>query len=141
MFTPPRMVRSVLLQATCLVLLSLSRTTGVTHWKLQDNAVIVPAGRGLSEESDDITAMIPDLQMKDPEFALLLRHVTGTKAGGGKGAVPRQRAPGACPVVVDVDAPQSKAQSTKNGKKQCSSDVQRTSAPRNPDGSGVMYVS
>ncbi len=138
---PPGSVRSVLLPTACLVLLSLSRSTGVTHWKLQDNAVIVPASTDLSDgqQTEDYSTIISNLQMRDPEFAVLLRHTKGAKAGGIKPAtVPRQR--GACPVVVDLDSqPSTKTQTGSSGKKQCSSaERQRVSAPRNPDGSGIM---
>ena len=81
-----------------ILVFSVSQTAGVTHWKLEDNA-ITPAATDLSAggaAQDDLFAM--SLPSTDPEFAVLLRHATklpsstgnrGTLRGGNRG----------CPVV------------------------------------------
>ena len=99
---------------------SVSQTTGVTHWKLQDNA-ITPAATDLSEAStDDLFAM--SLASSDPEFAVLLRHATKASpnpAGstGNRGTSPRSGSPRACPVVsISLDSTQSAGGSGKRDK-------------------------
>ena len=90
---------------TCLVqfllVFSVSRTAGVTHWKLQDNA-ITPAATDLSAsgqaQHEDLFAM--SLPTTDPEFAVLLRHATkAPSTGTGMGNRGTGRTPRACPVV------------------------------------------
>lgn len=79
-----------------------SRTAGVTHWKLQDNA-ITPAATDLSAsgqaQHEDLFAM--SLPTTDPEFAVLLRHATKAPAtgAGNRGTVRSGSSPRACPVV------------------------------------------
>ena len=84
-----------------LFVFSVSRTAGVTHWKLQDNA-ITPAATDLSASGqarhEDLFAM--SLPTTDPEFAVLLRHATkGPATGVGAGNRGTGRTPRACPVV------------------------------------------
>ena len=83
------------------LIFTVSRTAGVTHWKLQDNA-ITPAATDLSgsaAQQDDLFAM--SLPTTDPEFAVLLRHATKVPSGsatGNRGTV-RSGSNRACPVV------------------------------------------
>ena len=84
------------------LIFTVSRTAGVTHWKLQDNA-ITPAATDLSgptAQQDDLFAM--SLPTTDPEFAVLLRHATklpsGSSAMGNRGTL-RSSSNRACPVV------------------------------------------
>lgn len=84
-----------------LLVFYVSRTAGVTHWKLQDNA-ITPAATDLSASGqarhEDLFAM--SLPTTDPEFAVLLRHATkAPAAGAGAGNRGTGRTPRACPVV------------------------------------------
>ena len=86
-----------------LLFFSVPRTAGVTHWKLQDNA-ITPAATDLSAggqaQQDDLFAM--SLSSTDPEFAVLLRHATKVPAtGAGNRGTMRSGSPSprACPVV------------------------------------------
>ena len=119
--------RTVLLYLACLVVLLCPYSTGVTHWKLQDNAIVSPARAELSGaggQQDDYA--IPNLQLKDPEFAVLLRHSSAGKNGHGL-----RSSRSSCPVVVNLDSQQVSTSAQCNEK-------QRLTAPRNPDGSGVM---
>lgn len=85
-----------------ILIFTVSRTAGVTHWKLQDNA-ITPAATDLSgptAQQDDLFAM--SLPTTDPEFAVLLRHATkvpsGSSAMGNRGTL-RSGSNRACPVA------------------------------------------
>lgn len=173
-----------------ILVFSISQTAGVTHWKLQDNA-ITPAATDLSAsgpaQQDDLFAM--SLPSTDPEFAVLLRHATKVRSPvvGNRGKGPGR--PGgrgaACPVVgVSLDdgpgesrqhcagggGRKSTASSDTAGScgRQCSCRGDRSNGgatdgcarsvngggsssggtetgtgvkqPRNPDGSGLMYV-
>lgn len=90
------------------LIFTVSQTAGVTHWKLQDNA-ITPAATDLSgptAQQDDVFAM--SLPTTDPEFAVLLRHATkvpsGSSAMGNRGTL-RSGSSRACPVVsVSLDS-------------------------------------
>lgn len=73
----------------CLLLSSVSRIVGVTHWKLQDDSITpiatdlptLSGNQGLSDQ--DVFAV--NLADSDPEFAILLRHTTKLKSSGGSG--------------------------------------------------------
>lgn len=117
------------LYALCLMLLLFSKTTGVTHWKLHDNAIISPVSTELAPGQQD-DYMLSNIQIKDPEFAVLLRH-SATKGGSKSTGGHRHR--GSCPVIVNLGS--QPASSSPGG--QCN-EKPRFPAPRNPDGSGVM---
>lgn len=73
-----------LLNTVCLCQVLFSVSVGVTHWKLQDNAIIVPASSAELSAKHHEDYVIPNLQVRDPEFAVLLRH-SGTKGSGKTG--------------------------------------------------------
>ena len=98
---------------------TVSRTAGVTHWKLQDNA-ITPAASGPAAQQDDLFAM--SLPTTDPEFAVLLRHATkvpsSSSAMGNRGTLRSGSNLRACPVVsvsLDSDAVPGDRQSCSSG--------------------------
>lgn len=110
--SPPVHVKSsfvliCLLQSV--LIFTVSRTAGVTHWKLQDNA-ITPAATDLScptAQQDDLFAM--SLPTTDPEFAVLLRHATkvpsGNGATGNRGTLRSSSNRAACPVAsISLDS-------------------------------------
>ena len=126
----------------CLFLFSTSQTVGVTHWKLQGNA-ITPLATDLSSttpQSDDLFSV--HLSTTDPEFSVLLRHATKLPSGsyGNRGS----RQP-SCP-VVSVRVNEDKQSNDLRGQRQCeqrgtsSGGQENVKRPRNPDGSGPMYV-
>ena len=112
--------------ASCLLLLlCYTRTTGVTHWKLEDNAIIPASTELASTQQPQEDLYAASVGLNDPEFAVLLRH--STKVPGCKLAA--HRGSGSCPVVVDINS--------QRNPKQCSSEK----SPRNTaDGSGSMCV-
>ena len=124
----PLATRTVLVHMVSLMLLALSRSTGVTHWKLQDNAIIVPATSEVGAGSQEGEYVTPNIQIQDPEFAVLLSH-TYSK-GQSKRSSHSQR--GACPFV------KFKPQQASGCPKEQCAERPKCSAPRNPDGSGVM---
>ena len=116
----PSAVLACLVQS--ILVFSVSRTAGVTHWKLQDNA-ITPAATDLSEAStEDLFAM--SLASTDPEFAVLLRHATKDPPGsmGNRGQL-RRGSPRACPVVsISMDG---SAHATGGCKQECTGSSSR----------------
>jgi len=115
--------RTTLLYLACLILLLSVKSTGVTHWKLQDGAIAPANTEMATTQQGDYFAT--EIQMTDPEFAVLLRHSTTRGMSPSRGS---RRS--SCPVMVNLPAPQVG---------QCSERSKTaTVAPRNPDGSGPM---
>ena len=123
---PSATSRTTLLYLACLILLLSTKSTGVTHWKLQ-NGAIAPANTEMATtQQGDYFAT--DIQMTDPEFAVLLRHSTTRGVSQSRGS--QQRGRSSCPVMVNLPAPEVGQCSERN--------KAPTVAPRNPDGSGPM---
>ena len=78
-----------------LLLSSVSRIAGVTHWKLQDDSITpiatdlttgsLPGNQGPSTSQSDQDVFAVNLADSDPEFAILLRHTTKMRSVGGVG--------------------------------------------------------
>lgn len=104
-----------------MLIFTASRTAGVTHWKLEDNAITpaatdLSAGSGPAARQDDLFAM--SLPSTDPEFAVLLRHATkpppGSSASGNRGTV--KSGSRACPVVsISLDGDGSTQEGGRQG--------------------------
>ena len=137
---------AVLVYLLLFEMLVLSRTVGVTHWKLQENS-IVPASAtplpGAAEESGE-----------DPEFAVLIKRTTGSSGAhhGGlrisageatsAGAKISTRESCSHPHQHDALCPPGAKKNVESqppvlSTEQCSDGPP---APRNPDGTGPMLV-
>lgn len=126
----------------CLLLFSSSQTVGVTHWKLQGNA-ITPLATDLSNttpQQDDLFTI--GLPTSDPEFSVLLRHATKVPGGSGSHGNRGSRQ-SSCP-VVSIRVNGDKQSASLRGQRQCqqrgtsSGGQENVKRPRNPNGSGPM---
>ena len=140
-----------------LLLLAVSKTVGVTHWKLSDDVIISatpsldsPAVKNQNEvENDDLY----HLSATDPEFALLLRY--SAKTGGSEGSlnrggsghgVFRRQFTGSCCIGDKIEAVKVVSRCLRNTgesgtdeRGECHQGGDRgLKQPRNPDGSGLM---
>ena len=145
-----------------LEVLVLTRTVGVTHWKLQENS-IVPASAATSATSDREADEYfwSSVSGDDPEFSVLMKRTTGagsnshsglgTIAGGpvtsgtracGRKTCPRGQHPQkANSYPSKMDHSLSEAHSPVDSSGKCPDKAAAKSpTPRNPDGSGPMSV-
>ena len=138
-----------------------TRIVGVTHWKLQENSIVPasaapPSSVGESEAKDDL--LWSRVSGEDPEFSVLVKRTSGSVhgAGGGLGAIAGGAAvPGArncggqksCSMRRASLGKESTVGSCSRGEAGSGSGSlssstgkceRKTSAPRNPDGSGPM---
>ena len=119
--------RTILCYWICVTLLLSSKSTGVTHWKLQDDA-IAPANPDLESHQQE-EYYVASIQTNDPEFAVLLRHSTTRGVSRPRGSHHRGSS---CPVIVDLNSQPAQPVD------RCSELPATAAAPRNPDGSGPM---
>ena len=123
--------RTVLCYSIGVILLLSSKSTGVTHWKLQDDA-IAPASTELEAHQQE-EYYVASIQTNDPEFAVLLRHSTTRGVSRPRGS--HHRGGPSCPVIVDLNSQPAHPVDHCAEKSELPA---AAAAPRNPDGSGPM---
>ena len=145
------------------LLLNVSRTAGVTHWKLIDNEIMPEPGLDSTEGQETDTAVpkqdmlydISQFSSSDPEFAMLIRY--SSRGSGGAGSPNRG---GGVFGSFQRQGPAHSNSCSSSGEKEGEGEgdfgdisqcpppgenvggqrkVETTSRqPRNPDGSGIM---
>lgn len=146
----------LLVHLLLLEVLVLTKTAGVTHWKLQENN-IVPASAATSHSSSDSESdefFWSSVSGEDPEFSVVMKRTTGSHGGLGtiaggsvtsgtkncgrkpcsRGHLPQKA--NTCPSKLSED---SHTPAISAGK--CPDiTAAKSPTPRNPDGSGPMLV-
>lgn len=161
-FVPPLLLRfnlASLLGAwfvQSLLLLSASKTAGVTHWKLIDNEIIpeppdldTPGeleaqSEGGPKQDSAAVYSINQVSSSDPEFSMLVRY-SARNSGGGAGSPNRGGGGYGIYQRQGTAVPDSRCSGAGNVEGDCpgngedgGADKGKTRQPRNPDGSGPM---
>lgn len=155
--------RKLMLLVHLLVLevLVLTKSAGVTHWKLQENS-IVPASAASSTDSESDEFFWSRVSGKDPEFSVVMKRTTsggggsnshgglGTIAGGAVTSGTKNCGRKSCSRGHQPHKPNSCSSKSREALSDSNSPAisgncpdntaAKSSTPRSPDGSGPMSV-
>ena len=146
----------VILLVQALLLLAVSRTGGITHWKLSDDTITPGSASSLdlvgktqskpNTKNEDLYAA-SQLASTDPEFAILIRFSSsgsGSSNRGGRGHGVFSRNGGEtlpCSWDEEEEGDKGYAEEQSLARRLSSTTCQQNweaKQPRNPDGSGPM---